>query len=128
MTIARPGLALLALGLFFAACASGGGDDVSASSTARPDATSRYSNAPAGTRLAKIQFGMNDTEVRQILGNPSNSKSYMTGKAFIPFYYFWGGDSHRSDWIYRGQGRVVFSRSPRNGAMKVIRVMYNPNE
>jgi hypothetical protein len=50
----------------------------------------------------------------------------MTGKAWIPFYY--GGDTYRTDWMYKGKGRVVFSRNQWSGALKVIRVMHNPNE
>jgi hypothetical protein len=104
------------------ACASGGGGG---DSTA-PPAKSEYSNAPAGSPLAKVDLGMSDAEVRKVLGDPDNSNAYMTGKAFIPFYY--GPDTHRSDWMYRGKGRVVFSRNRWSGSMKVIRVMHNPNE
>ena len=42
------------------------------------------------------------------------------------FYY--GPDTHRMDWIYRGQGRVVFSRNRWTGGIKVIKLMYNPSE
>ena len=69
---------------------------------------------------------MNDAEVRKILGDPDNSNAYMTGKNWIPFYY--GPDTHRSDWMYKGKGRVVFSRNRYSGALKVIQVLYNPAE
>jgi len=69
---------------------------------------------------------MNDTEVRNIMGDASNANMYMTGKAFIPFYY--GPDTHRTDWMYNGKGRVVFSRNRWSGALKVINVIYNPAE
>ena len=50
----------------------------------------------------------------------------MTGKAWIPFYF--GPDATRTDWMYKGQGRVVFSRNKYSGALKVIRILYNPAE
>jgi hypothetical protein len=30
--------------------------------------------------------------------------------------------------MYKGKGRVVFSRNQWSGALKVIRVIYNPSE
>lgn len=82
--------------------------------------------APAGTKLSKIREGMNDAEVNNIMGYPNDTTSYMTGKAWIPFYF--GPDTTRTDWLYRGQGRVVFSRNHYSGGLKVIRVDYNPDE
>jgi hypothetical protein len=115
----------IAAACLFVACASGGGGNASDSS-ATPAEKSQYSDAPAGSPLAKVELGMNDAEVRKILGDPDDSNAYMTGKAWIPFYY--GPDTHRSDWMYKSQGRVVFSRNRWSGSMKVIRVLYNPNE
>lgn len=69
---------------------------------------------------------MMDTDVRRILGEPDRSNAYMTGKSWIPFYY--GSDTARSDWMYSGQGRIVFSRNQYTGALKVIKVLYDPDE
>jgi len=69
---------------------------------------------------------MNESRVRKILGEPDDSNAYVTGKAWIPFYY--GSDTMRTDWMYRGVGRVVFSRNRYSGGLKVIRVIYNPSE
>ena len=69
---------------------------------------------------------MMETDVRRIAGEPNHSNAYMTGKAWIPFYY--GSDVARSDWMYTGKGRIVFSRNRYTGALKVIRVMSNPQE
>lgn len=82
--------------------------------------------APTGAKLSSIKEGMSDTEVGKIMGFPDNTSSYMTGKAWIPFYF--GPDTTRTDWLYRGQGRVVFSRNHYSGGLKVIRVDYNPDE
>lgn len=111
-------LALLTISL--AACATSSGGD-------RPASGRSVANAvPAGIPLAKVQLGMNDAQVRRILGDPANSTAYMTGKMFIPFYF--GPDTHRADWIYEGVGRVVFSRNRWSGSLKVIRVVYEPTE
>ena len=106
-------------------CASGGGggggDETGSAKKASKDAP-----IPASSPLAKVKVGMSDTEVRKILGEPDNSNNYISGKAFIPFYY--GGDTSRSDYMYSGKGRVVFSRNQWSGKLKVIRVIYNPDE
>ncbi len=111
---------MLALALS-TACASGGGGGGD-ETQAKPMADAVPPNSP----LAKIKLGMNDNDVRKILGEPDNSNAYMTGKAFIPYYY--GSDTARSDWMYKGVGRVVFSRNRYSGALKVIRLIHNPDE
>ena len=111
----------VATSLGCASAGGGGGDETGSAKKAATDAP-----IPASSPLAKIKKGMSDTEVRKILGEPDNSNSYISGKAFIPFYY--GGDTSRSDYMYSGKGRVVFSRNQWNGQLKVIRVIYNPDE
>lgn len=81
---------------------------------------------PPGSPLAKIQVGMSDTDVRKILGEPDNANGYITGKAFIPWYF--GSDTSRTDWLYKGKGRIVFSRNRYSGNLQVVRVDYNPSE
>lgn len=81
---------------------------------------------PPGSTMAKVQVGMNDTDVRKILGEPDNANGYITGKAFIPWYF--GSDTSRTDWLYKGKGRVVFSRNRYSGNLQVVRVDYNPSE
>ena len=93
---------------------------------ADPNDSHKGTPAPPGSALAKIQVGMSDTEVRKILGEPDDANGYITGKAFIPYYF--GSDTSRTDWLYRGKGRVVFSRNRYSGNLKVVRVDYNPSE
>ena len=117
----RPLLAaalLAALVGMLGSCASSGGSGSSAQQVEVP--------VPSSSPLAKIELGMNDTQVRNAIGNPDNSKSYMTGKAWIPFYF--GPDTTRSDWMYTGVGRVVFSRNQYSGGLKVIKLLHNPSE
>lgn len=113
---------LICLSLALGACASGGGADEGAAAEQPQTAVP----PPPGSPLAKIELGMNDTDVRRILGQPTDANAYQTGKSWIPFYY--GTDTSRTDWIYRGVGRVVFSRNQYSGGLKVIRVDYNPDE
>src|SRR5262245_14411915 len=83
---------------------------------------------PAGTKLSKVQVGMTEPQVAAIMGVPDDSKAYITGKAFIPFYY--GPDQSRFACYYKGQGRIIFSGGNAWGAGrgKVVQVEYDPNE
>lgn len=62
---------------------------------------------PANSPLAKVTKGMAMSDVSQILGQPTDQNQYVTGKAFIPFYF--GDDVSRIEWHYKGLGRVVFT-------------------
>lgn len=118
---------LVAVCAAFVGCASGGGGgSAPAASQGSAAADSNYSAPPTGSALAQVQVGWTDAQVRKALGEPDNSNAYMTGKSWIPFYY--GPDTHRTDWMYKGKGRVVFSRNRYSGGLKVIRVLHNPNE
>lgn len=81
---------------------------------------------PAGTKLARITDGMSEGEVIAILGEPTSRQDYMTGKAWIPYYY--GSDVSRLDYRYKGVGIVVFGRNRYSGKTRVIRVDHDPNE
>ena len=120
--IARTVLFLLLLGsLATAGCASSGGSTEKAQGDGPAKAAAP---PPAGSALAKVAVGMTDAQVRKEVGDPDNTKSYMTGKGWIPFYF--GPDTHRADWIYNGKGRVVFSRNRWSGQLSVIEVRYEP--
>ncbi len=79
-----------------------------------------------GTPLARVATGMTEAQVIEILGAPTSQQNYVTGKAFIPMYY--GTDTSRMDYRYKGVGIVVFSRNQYSGGTKVIRVDADPNE
>ena len=83
--------------------------------------------APASSPLSKIKIGMSEQEVREILGPPTGENEYVSGKAFIPWYF--GPDRTRRGYFYKGMGRVVFSGgSGFNRTGKVSRVEYDPSE
>jgi len=111
-------------GLSLTSCASNGG--ASAEEPGGGSAAPRGMAAPAGHPLAKVSEGMPPAEVRKIMGDPTSTQAYQTGKAWIPFY--WGSDTHRTDWKYQGTGRVVFGTNRWSGAQKVIRIDYDPEE
>ena len=121
MKTARIALLLLLSAFVLGACASTGEKGDSGSGY-----PAGYAAPPQGSTLSKIQLGWSEYEVRKLLGEPDNTNAYMTGKAWIPFYY--GPDTARTDWMYTSKGRVVFSRNRYSGALKVIKILYNPNE
>jgi len=82
---------------------------------------------PPDSPFAKVKLGMSVGEVYALIGQPTDTSHHMTGKSFIPYYY--GGDTHRMEAIYKGLGRIVFS--PRNAFtsdMEVIEINYDPKE
>ncbi|MDQ6628135.1 MAG: hypothetical protein M3Z29_06760 [Pseudomonadota bacterium] len=62
-----------------------------------------------GTKFTKLQIGMSRKQVMDIVGTPTDEGAYVTGKAFIPFFY--GGDRYRYEVVYKGQGRLIFAGS-----------------
>jgi hypothetical protein len=70
-------LAALAIGTF-AACAKREPEP-------EPAAATRATPPPAGSPLAKVQLGMSQRDVQNVLGPPDDENAYVTGKAFIPF-------------------------------------------
>lgn len=112
-----------ALALALAACAS---DAPPAESAPASSETPHVSAPPPGSALAKVEVGMDDEEVRGILGPPSGRGSYSTFKAWMPFYQ--GGDEWRYVWRYTGTGRITFNNNRYSGELQVIRVEYDPGE
>ena len=88
----------------------------------------KYPPPPANSKMAQITPEMREAQVMKIMGPPDDSKAYVTGKAFIPFYY--GGDSTRFAAYWKGQGRVIFQGGNAWGAGRgrVVRVEYDPAE
>ncbi len=120
------------------ACASGGGGSASSSSdgagASAPSSSAAEAPAkppkgvaaPAGHKLAKVNVGMRPAQVKEIMGEATTETTYMTGKAWIPWYF---GPTHQTDWKYKGQGRVVFVNNRWSGQIQsVTRVDYDPGE
>jgi hypothetical protein len=82
---------------------------------------------PSGSPLAGIHQGMRPEEVQKIAGPPTTIRPYITGKAFIPWYF--GPDRTRTAYYYKGQGRVVFSGDGGLGTNStVLQVEYDPTD
>ena len=82
---------------------------------------------PAGSKLAGIREGMTPEQVRKLAGTPGAIKPYITGKAFIPWYF--GPDRSRTAYYYKGQGRVIFSGDGGLGTdSHVLGVEYDPSD
>ncbi|HEY4069403.1 MAG TPA: hypothetical protein VGM74_21020 [Burkholderiaceae bacterium] len=60
-----------------------------------------------GSRFTKLTIGMGMKQVTDLIGPPTDQGSYITGKAFIPFFF--GSDRYRHEMAYKGQGRLVFA-------------------
>ena len=60
-----------------------------------------------GSKFAKLKIGMPLKQVTDLIGQPSDQGAYMTGKAWIPFYF--GSDRHRFEMVYKNTGRLIFA-------------------
>ena len=63
-----------------------------------------------GSAFTKLQIGMGINQVIALVGTPTDQGSYMTGKAWIPFYF--GSDKYRIEYVYKNQGRLIFASGP----------------
>ncbi len=84
-----------------------------------------YGTIPPGSKWSKLQIGMHQSEVERILGVTSNIRAYVTAKAWIPFYF--GGDSHRYEAVYAGQGSVAYTGGSFGGGQGILMMInYDP--
>ena len=72
------------------------------------DYSGEITGIPApGSKFTQLQIGMPMRQVMDLCGPPTDQGAYITGKAFIPFYF--GGDRHRYEMTYKGWGRLIFA-------------------
>lgn len=83
-------------------------------------------STPGKQKINVIREGMSMGQVHDLLGEPTDTFSHITGNAFKPFN-FGQKDVSRTVFLYRGQGRVVFSNSGYNNA-RVLEVIIDPTE
>ena len=96
----------------------------SASQMASKPAASNGKKQP----LSVVKKGMSMQEVYALVGTPTATTSYQTGKAWIPFN-FKGSDNRRTAALYKGQGRVIFSNdSNYSSGMHVLEIKLDKNE
>ena len=82
----------------------------------------------ASSKFAKLQIGMGMRQVTDIAGPPTDQGAYVTGKAWIPFYF--GSDRHRYEMTYKGQGRLIFAGGSigNMSSGNLISIIHNPSE
>lgn len=86
-----------------------------------------YGNPPAGSPFSKLKIGMSSNQVINLIGQPTDQKAYVTGKAWIPFYF--GKDRSRMEFRYKGEGVITFAGSGGFSSLYTVsRVIYNPKE
>ena len=61
----------------------------------------------ANSRFTKLTIGMGMREATDLVGPPTDQGAYVTGKAWIPFYF--GSDRYRHEMVFKGQGRLIFA-------------------
>jgi hypothetical protein len=66
--------------------------------------------------------------VHDVIGDPTDTRSYVTGKAFIPMYF--GSDGARMEDLYKGEGRIIYSGGAGMGnqGYTVFKIIYDPTE
>jgi hypothetical protein len=81
-----------------------------------------------GSKFTKLQIGMGMKQVTDLAGPPTDQGAYITGKAFIPWYF--GSDKHRFEMVFKGQGRLIFASSGGFdfSSGNLIWIIHNPNE
>ena len=60
-----------------------------------------------GSKFDQLKIGMGMKQATDITGPPTDRGAYVTGKAFIPFYF--GGDRLRYELAYKNWGRLIFA-------------------
>lgn len=95
--------------------------------TSKPAESRIDGNFPADSAFAKLKLGMTQGQVHEILGQPTDTKTYQTGKAWIPFYF--GPDVMRTDEFYKGVGTITYTGAGIGGVhWTVFRASYNTAE
>lgn len=123
-------LAILLALMLAAGCASTNKTKTPAAenaATSAPPESRIEGNFPANSPFAKIKLGMTQGQVHEILGQPTDTTSYQTGKAWIPFYF--GPDVMRTDEFYKGVGVITYTGAGIGGVhWKVFRAIYDASE
>ena len=82
---------------------------------------------PPDSPFAKIQNGMDFGQACALIGQPTSTSVYQTGKAWIPFHY--GGDNTCTKAHYKGIGTITLSQNNAfSSGYSVMEVDYDPSE
>lgn len=78
------------------------------------------------SKFTQLKIGMGMKQARDLVGEPTDEGAYVTGKAFIPFYF--GGDKFRYELAYKGQGRLIFAGKEGGTGGNLIWIIHNPTD
>lgn len=118
---------LLSITLLFGCAATQQSDSEASADAKKAEEPAITGDFPANSAFAKLKVGMSQGQVHDILGDPTDSKSYTTGKAWIPFYY--GNDVSRYEETYKGIGVITYTGAGIGGVnWKLYRAKYDPSE
>ena len=76
---------------------------------------------PASSPFSRVRMGMPRAQVDDLIGQPTSTRVFPSGKSFIPVYY--GPDTMRTAAMYKGMGTIVFT-----GDGVVNEIVYDPTE
>ena len=77
-----------------------------------------------GSKFAKLEIGMSSAAVVMLIGVPDDQISYITGKAFIPFYF--GSGTAEMEYFYAHSGLLTFDNEGVNSSgYTLIRIENN---
>ena len=83
-------------------------------------------NPAPKSKFTRLQIGMPMRQVTDLIGQPTDQGAYVTGQAWIPFYF--GNDRYRHEFVYEKTGRLVFAGSGADGSSPLIWIIHNRNE
>ena len=63
------------------------------------------------SKFAKLVIGMSRRQVEDLIGTPSDMKTYQTGKGWIPVAGLFSRDQYRLETYYKSEGRLVFAQN-----------------
>lgn len=78
------------------------------------------------SKFTQLKIGMPMKQVTDLIGEPTDQGAYITGKAFIPFFF--GSDQHRYEMAYKGQGRLIFAGKAMGSGGNLIWIIHNRND
>ena len=100
----------------------------SAGQEAESSVSQRSTTSTSGKEsINVIRIGMVLEEVYALIGPPTATYNHATGKAYNPFN-FGQKDVSREILLYKGQGRVVCTRSGYSSVIRVLEVIIDPQE
>ena len=84
-------------------------------------------NPAPKSKFTQLKIGMSLKQVTDIAGQPSDQGAYVTGKAWIPFFF--GSDRYRHELVYEKTGRLIFAGSSGfDSNAHLIWIIHNRNE